>query len=104
MHIQVLSIPDCPHTDLALERIRAALAATGQSTQPIDRVLVATDEDAVRWNFPGSPTLLLDGEDPFTGAGIPSLACRVYRTGQGFEGFPSVDQLVAVLSGKHSGG
>jgi hypothetical protein len=43
----------------------------------------------------GSPTLLLDGIDPFAVAGQrPSLSCRLYRDPDGrADGAPSVDAL-----------
>jgi hypothetical protein len=43
--------------------------------------LIDSEESADRWSFAGSPTILLDGIDPFfsdTGAG--SIACRLYLT------------------------
>jgi hypothetical protein len=43
----------------------------------------------------GSPTLLVDGADPFAAPGqVPSLSCRLYRDESGrAEGAPSVDAL-----------
>ncbi len=43
---------------------------------------VGTPEDAERLHFIGSPTLLVDGRDPFEdrAAGGYGLSCRVYRT------------------------
>jgi hypothetical protein len=47
----------------------------------------------------GSPTLLLDGRDPFARAGQePAISCRLYRDADGRSGpAPSVAQLRAVL-------
>ena len=47
----------------------------------------------------GSPTLLVDGRDPWADAEAPvGLACRIYRTEAGAEGSPSVAQLAEVLA------
>jgi hypothetical protein len=60
---------------------------------------VATPEEAKAIGFPGSPTILIDGRDPFGGESAPvGFACRLYQTPTGLEGAPSVDELFAVLS------
>ena len=46
----------------------------------------------------GSPTVLVDGVDPFgDDAGAVGLSCRLYRTDAGLVGAPTVDQLVSAL-------
>ncbi len=48
--------------------------------------------------FHGSPTVLVDGQDPFPGDAAPAgLSCRVYRTASGVSGAPTIEQLVEVL-------
>jgi hypothetical protein len=62
-------------------------------------VLVETPEDAERLGFVGSPTILIDGHDPFARRDeLPRMACRVFSTPNGLEGSPSVEQLVDALS------
>ncbi len=59
---------------------------------------VETAEDAERLGFIGSPTVLIDGSDPFAAPGSPvGLACRLYVTPEGLAGSPTVDQLAEVL-------
>jgi hypothetical protein len=54
---------------------------------------------AVRLGFRGSPTLLIDGHDPFASErDSVGLACRVYRTSEGKDGAPSVEDLRAALA------
>ena len=62
-------------------RIREALRAEGMANvQPI-LVRVETQEDAERLHFTGSPTVLIDGRDPFGVAeDFYGLSCRVYDT------------------------
>ena len=61
--------------------------------------LVATGEEAADLGFVGSPTILIDGKDPFVRSvdGF-ALACRIYQTADGPDGAPTVDQLCAALS------
>src|SRR4051794_14140426 len=53
-----------------------------------------------RRGMTGSPTLLIDGTDPFARPGSePSLSCRLYPSENGrVEGAPSVDDLRRVLA------
>jgi hypothetical protein len=81
------------------DRLREALRAEGVAD--IEPILerVETPEDAERLRFIGSPTILLDGEDPFAEGTEPSfgLTCRVYHTPDGLAGTPTLEQLRTVL-------
>ena len=66
----------------------------------LDRHLIDTPEAAEQHGFRGSPTVLIDGVDPFADRNAPvGLSCRVYQTETGFGGSPSLDQLRAALRG-----
>ncbi|MFI8522750.1 hypothetical protein ACIGEZ_33900 [Streptomyces sp. NPDC085481] len=94
MEIEILAVPDCPHQQLAEERLRQALDESGLAATDITTRVIADQAEAERSRFTGSPTILLDGRDPFAERGaIPSLACRIYRTPDGPAGAPGVDQL-----------
>ena len=60
---------------------------------------IETSAEAHDLRFRGSPTILVDGVDPFdseeTGYGLMS---RVYRTEDGIDGAPSKRQLLDVLA------
>jgi hypothetical protein len=46
----------------------------------------------------GSPTILIDGADPFEEAGVPlGMSCRIYTTEHGMNGAPSVAQIIEAL-------
>jgi hypothetical protein len=46
----------------------------------VRRRVVADEREAVLAGMHGSPTLLIDGVDPFAAPGqAPGLACRLYR-------------------------
>ncbi len=63
-------------------------------------MLVSTPDDAKQWRFHGSPTVLVDGRDPFAAPDAAvGLSCRLYQTDDGPAGAPSVEQLTAVLRG-----
>jgi len=59
---------------------------------------VETSAEAERVGFRGSPTLLIDGIDPFASDDEPTgLACRVYDTPDGPQGAPTMEQLRRAL-------
>ena len=61
----------------------------------IIRRVVACPEEAARAGLHGSPTVLVNGSDPFAAPGQPaSMSCRRYDNGPGLlEGAPSVGRL-----------
>lgn len=92
MEIVVRYSAGCPNRDLALSRVRDAL---GGRDVP---VILEQVDDPDEVEFQGSPTIVVDGRDPFAGTdGGAALSCRLYRTEDGLEGAPSVDQLREVL-------
>jgi hypothetical protein len=96
--ITVLHTADCPNLRLADERLRAALTLAGRDDVHVEHRQVTTAEEAAAAGFRGSPTVLIDGRDPFADPAIPtSLSCRVYPTEAGLVGAPTVEQLLAVL-------
>lgn len=90
-------IDGCPNWQVAEARLERAMERLGHRTE-IRLVRVETPQDARALGFRGSPTILVDGRDPFDASGHAGLSCRVYRTDSGLEGAPSVDQLVKALN------
>ncbi|MFD6597668.1 alkylmercury lyase family protein [Streptomyces coelicoflavus] len=97
MRITVLAVPDCPNAPVVGERLAQAL--DGREAD-VDRIEVSDPEQAARLKMAGSPTVLIDGVDPFTVPGAPtSLSCRLYRRPGGrVEGAPSVADLRRALA------
>ena len=93
VHLTVLAVPGCPNVKLLDQHL--ILALEGHQDVTISRHEVADQDQAVRWGMNGSPTLLVDGIDPFAGPGQhASLSCRLFRDGRGHSGgAPSVRQL-----------
>jgi hypothetical protein len=95
--ITLLHVADCPNLSLARDRVIEAAELAGLGVRVEER-LVHGLSDAAELGFTGSPTILVDGVDPFADTDLgPSMACRLYSTGEGVEGAPSVDALVRVL-------
>jgi hypothetical protein len=96
MEITLQYFDDCPNWGVAEQRLRLALVELGQPDQVIDHQRVETPEDAERVGFGGSPTILVDGVDPFADpAGPAGYACRVYAG----DAAPTVAQLRRALGG-----
>ncbi|MET9835805.1 alkylmercury lyase family protein [Streptomyces sp. NPDC006385] len=98
MRITVLTVPDCPNAPMVRERITAALDG-GQAQ--VELIEVREEAEAARWQMTGSPTVLVDGVDPFAMAGAPaSVSCRLYRDREGRpDGAPSIEALRKAFAG-----
>jgi hypothetical protein len=98
MELTLLTVPACPSARVFEERLMAALA--GHPGAVVHRREVADEHEAAEAGMHGSPTLLIDGCDPFAGPGAPaSLSCRLYRDETGRTGpAPSVDAFRHALA------
>jgi hypothetical protein len=98
MELILLTVPDCPNARAFEERLAAALASHPGAV--VRRRVITGEREAADVGMHGSPTLLIDGTDPFAAPGQrPSLSCRLYRDAAGrAESVPSVDELRRVLS------
>jgi hypothetical protein len=98
MRVSLLYFDGCPNRHVADERLRKALVAVGHGDAEVEHRQVSTPEEAEQLGFRGSPTVLVNGRDPFLDHGSPvSLSCRIYRTPDGLTGSPTVEQLVEAL-------
>ncbi len=97
MELTVLAVPGCPNAP-ELER-RLAEALTGRPAVTVTRQVITDAAEAARWGMHGSPTLLVDGQDPFAGPGAATaMACRLYRDENGhLDGTPTVAALARAL-------
>ncbi len=98
MNVQLLHIDECPNWEETGVLLRNALDAVGRPDLAIDTVLLTTPEEAGRYAFAGSPTILIDGKDLFPSGGTTTdLACRVYNTGTRLAGSPTEEQITQAL-------
>ncbi|TDZ93622.1 alkylmercury lyase family protein [Mycobacteroides salmoniphilum] len=104
MNLEILQVPDCPNVQLLEDRVAAALAGERIAVTITHRV-VNTAEEAEELRMTGSPTLLVDGQDPFGERGLSAgLSCRLYPGEDGrFHGAPSVEALRAALQRQVTG-
>ncbi len=101
MNIEVLVVPDCPHQAAATALIQMAVSDTRVSASLTTRTINDVEE-AQRRAFAGSPTILLNGRDPFAVPDAPvGLGCRVYPTPTGL---PSLRDLRQALKREAASG
>ena len=94
-HATVLYLDGCPHWRSTLRRLRDLGRSHGLT---VDQRRVTSPEEAERLGFRGSPTVLIDGIDPFaTGDEPAGMTCRLYATADGARGEPDRAQLRAAL-------
>src|SRR5690349_9604231 len=104
MQLTVLAVPDCPNAPVLEERLAAVLQ--GREDVSVSHQLITDESEAERWGMPGSPTLLVDGIDPFAEPGqSASVSCRLYRSNDGrASGAPSAAQLRQVIEQPRASG
>ncbi len=104
MRIQFLWWEGCPSHPKARQRLQQALDELGMEAE-IEEIQVLTDEEAERWGFPGSPTILVEGQDiDPQGAQQPArLTCRLYFLEDGRPSpVPSVEMIKRALQAAQS--
>jgi Alkylmercury lyase len=90
-------VPDCPIAKLLDQRLAQVLEDRDDVT--VRHRAVDHPEEAARRVMHGSPTLLIDGIDPFAEPGEEAnVSCRLYHDGGQAEGALSVRQLRQAIS------
>jgi hypothetical protein len=100
--VELLYWEGCPSHDEAFADLREVLSELGRADEPVHKRCIDTDEQALKEQFVGSPTIRVDGVDVFPpGEGeIVGLSCRVYRLRDGrYSPTPDRDDLRDALSG-----
>lgn len=93
--VTLLYFDGCPNWQQMDERLRALSDEFGFGLR---HHKVETPAEAEKIGFRGSPSILVDGRDPFaTGDEPVGLACRVYQTPDGLAGMPTDEHLRAAL-------
>lgn len=97
--VELLYFEGCPNHDLARELVERVAAEEGIELD-LKLIEVGTAEEAERLRFLGSPSLRVNGHDVERGADAResfTLACRVYRIGDGVSGQPAEAWLRTAL-------
>jgi hypothetical protein len=98
--VELLWWEGCPSTERTLVEVREALRDVGLNGAEIRMREITTDAAAQAAGFLGSPTILVDGEDPLPAGQEDSvgLNCRVYRRRDGtVSPIPDPDDLREAL-------
>lgn len=95
MEITVLYVEDCPNLAPLLAGLEELLA--GRHDTVVTTRLVTGDSLVGEPSFHGSPTVLVDGRDPFPHAVVSGPACRSYVNGGSVTGRPGRAELAAAL-------
>ena len=94
MDVTLLYFDQCPNWKLADQNLRTALDHAGAPDVRLRYRRVQDLDEAERLVFTGSPTVLIDGVDPFAEPeATVGLSCRLYRSPIGTSGAPTVDQF-----------
>jgi hypothetical protein len=103
--VEVLVVPGCPNEEAATGLVRGVLDDLGLTDVAVPVRMIDDPARAEQFGFTGSPTILIDGTDPFAEPGrAPALACRVYPTPTGLRGVPDASALRVALSAAISPG
>lgn len=98
MDVELLMVPDCPNAGAAAVLLRRALNDVGLASVPIRTRVVSSVGEATQRGFAGSPTILIDGQDPFADPAQPvGLTCRVYVADGVRSGVPDLRGLRQAL-------
>lgn len=97
--VVLLVVPDCPNESVARSLLCLAFDRVGLAAQSVRTTVISSQEQAQERGFVGSPTILINGVDPFRVAGqSPAYACRVYATPVGLSGVPPLDDVISALT------
>jgi hypothetical protein len=97
MNVTLQYFDDCPNWRL----VEQHLIELGREFADlhVELQIIDTPEDAEKHGFRGSPSILVDGVDPFARPDDPiGLSCRVYRTPEGPAGSPTLGEMRAALA------
>jgi hypothetical protein len=96
MRVRLLYFDGCPSWQTTADDLSVLAGEFHFSWEPVP---VEASDDLAALGFRGSPTILVDGEDPFAEGSEPFVfACRVYATPSGLAGSPTGEQLRQVLT------
>jgi len=95
MEVTFLYFEDCPSHEEALTRLRRVMQEEAVAAE-IEIVKVETEEQAQKFQFTGSPTVRINGEDIVAPPAETryGLACRAYRLEDGrISPLPSLEMI-----------
>jgi hypothetical protein len=100
--VEILYLDGCPHARHALALVKALIAELGAAAE-VWQVRVATEADAERLQFLGSPTVRVEGRDvdpEARGRDGYALQCRLYQHDGQLSGLPARSWIRDALHGR----
>lgn len=100
MKIQFLYFSDCPNHEQARKNLYEAIKKAKVRDYHIEEVEIKTEDDALKYKFPGSPTIRVNGVDvdpSYIDNGNYGLVRRVYKIGEKSCGAPTVEMIREAL-------
>ena len=96
--IELLYFKECPSWKKALSNLEEIIQELDINNEII-MINVETNEDAIKYEFTGSPTIKVNGKDIFpTEQNNYALGCRIYKTPKGYKGSPTKEMISERLS------
>lgn len=96
MKIEFLYFEGCPSYKQGLENLRQALRELNLP-EDFEMINIDSDEKAREYNFIGSPTIRINGQDIDLRAREAKVTgykgCRIYQTEEGIKGAPTVEMI-----------
>ncbi len=94
MKIELLWFEGCPNYLNTLETLKKILQEQGID-EKVDMIQIHDDAEAVTKKFLGSPTIRINGTDPFAQPhqNYFAMQCRIYCTPEGLKGIPTNEML-----------
>ncbi len=93
MDVTLQYFRDCPNWKTTRDYLETLIAEHALDAT-LRYQLIETPEAATEHGFRGSPTVLVEGTDPFADPNAPvGLSCRAYTTEEGQAGSPTLAQL-----------
>lgn len=99
MKIELLYFSGCPTFRNAEDVLSEVMSELGID-EPLDKVDVQSQEEAVERKFLGSPTIKINGLDVDKNARNATdyaLKCRIYQTSEGLLGWPDKEMVLEAL-------
>lgn len=100
MQIDLLVVPDCPNEQPTAALLRQALDEIGLIATTFEVTIIKSEAEAEQHRFVGSPTIRINGNDPFATADRPpAVACRMYANGLGVPDLPDIRRALKRAAG-----
>lgn len=105
MHVELIWFEGCPNHVVARALLKGVLSDRGLDPE-IEDIDASDPATADALQFPGSPTIRVDGRDiepGFVDAGDYTPRCRLYQTTAGLRGVPERAWIEAAIGAAQSG-